>query len=118
MAGPALGGTRASKCFPKFFSSRRFFGGDEGWGGIVVINKFASYAHNRKSRNLCYSPFAPHPRFQGRNVFWEFLFSVPWLTGSHFTCELISVTCLSGAIFPIFLVLCFGMLTLILERGR
>ena len=26
--------------------------------------------------------------------------------------------CLSGAIFPIFLVMCFGMLALILERGR
>ena len=40
------------------------------------------------------------------------------LTGFRFTCELIFVTCLSGVIFPIFLALCFGMLTLILERGR
>ena len=86
-------------------------------GGTVVGNKFASYARNRQSRNLCFSPFAPHPRFQGRSVFWEFLFSVPWLTGSHFTCELISVTCLSGTIFSNFLVLSFAVLTHILERA-
>ena len=38
--------------------------------------------------------------------------------GFHVACELISVACLSGTIFPIFLVLWFGVLTLILERGR
>ena len=38
--------------------------------------------------------------------------------GFHVTCELISVACLSGTIFPIFLVLWFGVLTRILERGR
>ena len=37
MAGPALGGTRAAKCFPSFFSRRRFLGIDEGLGVLLSV---------------------------------------------------------------------------------
>ena len=59
----------------------------------------------------------PAPTFSASKCFFHFLFSVVLLSGFHFTCELISVTCLSGTIFPIFLVLSFGLLTPILERA-
>ena len=103
------------KMLSRVFSPRVFFRGRRRFGGTVVGNKFASYTRNRQSGKPCFSPLAPHPHFQGRNAFLDFLFSVPWLPGFHFTCELISVACLSGVIFPNFLILFFGLLTRILD---
>ena len=105
------------KMLPEVFFPKAFFRGRRRCGVTVVGNNFASYTHHRKSRELCFSPLAPHSYFQAPSAFSHFLFSVLWLIGFHFTCELISVACLRWTIFLIFVVLCFGQLTRILERA-
>ena len=64
-----------------------------------------------------FQPSARTHIFRVEMLFSAFLFSVVRLSGFHFTCELISVACLSGAIFLIFVVLSFGVLTRILDTA-
>ena len=59
MAGPALGGTRAAKCFPSFFPRRRFFGGDDGLD--VLLSEISSQVQH-KTVKVVSCVFRPSPR--------------------------------------------------------
>ena len=77
MAGPALGGTRAAKCFPSFFPRRRFFGGDDGLD--VLLSEISSQVkHKTVKVESCV--FHPSPRTHIFRVEVLFLiFSFRWL---------------------------------------
>ena len=74
MAGPALEGTRAAKCFPSFFPRRRFFGGDDGLD--VLLSEISSQVkHKTVKVESCV--FHPSPRthiFRVEVLFWIFSF--------------------------------------------
>ena len=59
MAGPALGGTRAAKCFPSFFPRRRFFGGDDGLD--VLLSEISSQVQH-KTVTVVSCVLRPSPR--------------------------------------------------------
>ena len=66
---------------PQDFFPQTFLRGRRGFGCTVDGNTFASSTQNCKSRFLCFLLLAPHPNFQCRGVFGDFLFSVVCFTG-------------------------------------
>ena len=85
----------------------------------VLLTEISSQVTHKtvKAGSSVFHPSPRTPIFMGEMCFLDFLFSVAWLPGFHFTCELISVTCLSGSIFSSFLVLCFRVLARILRQA-